>query len=85
MENIIFGNLESEGIEVVARSNKLYVRYDAGAHQTALREDEISESEFRKIKQGGVVQEQAMFDIQKRLEKSGIKPYVQNWKPNSNT
>ncbi len=79
MEKSVYGNLQSEGLEVVARDGRHFVRYDAGAHQAAWREDELTELELASIKLGGSVQQQAMFDLQRRLEQSGINPYLQNW------
>lgn len=81
MERVVYGNLKSEGLEVVARDDRYFVRYDAGAHQVVWREDELAESELASIKLGGSMQQQAMFHLQRRLEQSGVNPYLQNWAP----
>ena len=39
-------------LEVVLRGGRYFVRYDAGAHCDAWREDEISEQEFVRLKMG---------------------------------
>ena len=83
MESVVYGNLEKEGIEVVARDGRYFVRYDAGAYQIVWREDELTESELEAIKLGGSAQHQAMFHMQRRLEQSGVDPYSQNWAPHA--
>jgi hypothetical protein len=80
MEKIIHGNLREQGLEVVSRSGRTFVRYDAGAHVIAWREDEISESELKSIKAGGDIANEAMFSLQRRLQNGGIDPYVSNWR-----
>jgi len=81
METIVYGNLKESGLEVVARDGRHFVRYDAGAHVIAWREDEITEQEFASIKQGGAAEHQAILAMQHRLELSGVDPYRQNWAP----
>ena len=50
MNDVIrFGNLQEIGVEVVEREGRLFIRYDAGAHQVAWREDEIDTDEFEGI------------------------------------
>jgi hypothetical protein len=66
---------------VVNRDGRHFVRYDAGAHVIAWREDEITEQEFMSIKQGGATEHQAILAMQRRLELSGVNPYCQNWAP----
>jgi hypothetical protein len=83
MESLVYGNLKSEGIEVVARDGRYFVRYDAGAHQIVWREDELTESELASIKLGGSAQREAMFHMQRRLERSGVNAYSQNWTPHA--
>ena len=39
METVIYGNLQSEALEVILREGRYFLRYDAGAHQMAWRED----------------------------------------------
>jgi hypothetical protein len=84
MGSIIFGNFDEGGIEVIERKNKLYVHYDAGAHQIVFRKDEITLSEFDQIELNVESQQEVMFAIQARLDESGINPYIQNWQPTQN-
>ncbi len=81
MENRVFGNLSQEGLEVVERETRFFVRYDAGAHQTAWREDEISAEEFALLKSGKSAEYQTIITLQRRLQSLGIDPYKQNWEP----
>ena len=81
MVKIVFGSLRDEGLEVVLREGRHYVRYDAGAHVIVWREDEITDSELQAIMQGGEQAHKAMLQMQRRLEQSGVNPYVQNWAP----
>lgn len=52
MEQIVHGNLRDAGLEVVRREDRYFVRYDAGAHVTVWREDEISVQELALLKRG---------------------------------
>jgi hypothetical protein len=81
MERIVYGNLQREGLEVVTHDGRYFVRYDAGAHVIAWREDEITEQEFASIQRGGEAQYRAIIAMQRRLEQSGTDPYLQNWAP----
>lgn len=83
MENRVFGNLLEDGLEVIEREGRHFVRYDAGAHQIAWREDEITSEEFVQIKGGGNSQHQAIVNLQRRLELAGVNPFNQNWVPSS--
>jgi hypothetical protein len=83
MDVVVYGNLMDHGIEVVRRGNRLFVRYDAGAHVIAWREDEITEFEYMAIAGGGDSEQKTMFQVQRRLEQSGVNPYIQNWKPST--
>ena len=81
METLVFGNLAQEGLEVVSRNGSYFVRYDAGSHCIAWREDEISVQEFDLIKSGKQGEYQAILNMQRRLESSGVNPYQRNWSP----
>lgn len=81
MEEVVFGSLDSEGLEIVSRDGLYFVRYDAGAHVVAWREDEISELEVDSIRSGRATEHEAILTLQRRLEAAGINPYVQNWIP----
>jgi hypothetical protein len=81
MENRIFGNLLQEGLEVVEREARYFVRYDAGSHNTAWREDEISDEELALLKCGKSGEYQTIIALQRRLQLIGLDPYKQNWVP----
>jgi len=81
MEEIVFGSLSSEGLEIVSRDGLYFVRYDAGAHNVAWREDEISELEVASIRSGKAAEYEAIVALQRRLETAGINPFEQNWVP----
>ena len=81
MEEVVFGSLESEGLEIVSRGGLYFVRHDAGAHNVAWREDEISELEVAAIRSGIAAEHGAILGLQKRLEATGVNPYEQNWVP----
>lgn len=82
-ERVVLGHLANEGLEVVRRDGRCFVRYDAGAHQVAWREDEISENELAAIKSGQQGERRAIFSLQERLSAAGVNPYESNWKPES--
>lgn len=65
-------------MEIWARGDRFFVRYDAGSHQVAMREDEISEQEVRKASLSTEAAMKMLFDLQKRLIQAGIDPYVSN-------
>jgi hypothetical protein len=60
------------------RDSRFYLRYDAGAHQVAIREDEISEEEVKLVMQSETDATKVLFALQERLEATGIKPYESN-------
>lgn len=69
---------DDDGVAVLKDGSKYYVRYDAGAHQIAIREDEISEHEARQVMTGTAEAMQVLFAIQRRLTAAGIDPYASN-------
>ena len=79
MEKVIHGDLEAQEFEVIERSGRYFVRYNAGAHQTAWREDEISLADLELIQSGPEGESRALFGLQKRLLASGVDPYRSNW------
>ena len=79
MEERVFGNVADHGLEVVLRGARYYVRYDAGAHQAAWREDELTESEFELLRMGRENEHAVMMALQRRIAASGGDPYTQNW------
>ena len=69
---------EGGGIEILEESGNFVVRYDAGAHQIALREDTITKEEASMMMADFDQATKILFAIQKRLEKAGVDPYVSN-------
>lgn len=70
-----------DGDLIIYKRNKaFYLRYDVGAHQVAIREDEISEDEVNQIMESQESATKVLFSLQKRLQESGIKPYESNIK-----
>ncbi len=67
-------------LEIWKRGDRFFVRYDAGAHQVVMREDEISEEEANHAVQGEDAAVKMLFALQKRLIQAGIDPYVSNIK-----
>ena len=80
MDLIIYGSI-NEGLELVRRNGKLFVRYDAGAHQIAWREDELTEEEGIELQKGTKQEQEVILTLQRRLEGIGQNPYEQNWNP----
>jgi hypothetical protein len=83
MDVVVFGSLNDAGLEVVERDGKLFVRYDAGAHVIAWREDEITREDLRRIQSGPDGEYWTIIELQKRLEARGEDPYRQNWLPSA--
>lgn len=65
-------------LQIFKRDDRFFVRYDAGAHQIAMREDEISEAEVGQAMLGREEALQMLFNLECRLVKSGENPYVSN-------
>lgn len=65
-------------IQIIKDGQRYFVRYDAGAHQIAMREDEISEEEANRMKGDPVEISGVLFAVQERLVKSGQNPYRPN-------
>lgn len=63
---------------ILKRGSHFFLRYDAGAHQVAIREDEISEEEANLVMKSEEDATKVLFALQERLEKLGIKPYKSN-------
>ena len=77
MGNIIF---DDDGVQVLKDGARFYVKYDAGAHQVVMREDEISEKDAKRIMVGPNEATKVLFELQSRLIQAGIDPYVSNIK-----
>ncbi|MBF9003326.1 hypothetical protein [Vibrio nitrifigilis] len=69
---------EKNNIKIFTVGNSYYIQYDAGAHQIAIREDEISEGEANIIINDESKLMEVLFAIQKRLIARGEKPYKSN-------
>lgn len=80
MEERIHGNVSSEGLEVVFRSGRYFVRYDAGAHQVVWREDELSVEEYEQLRKSKAGEYEVILGVQRRL---GLDAYISNWYPSS--
>lgn len=55
-----------------------FIRYDAGAHQIAMREDVISAEEAALAMTGPEGAMEVLFALQRRLGEAGIDPYASN-------
>ena len=69
---------DKNNIKIFKVGNRYYIEYDAGAHQIAIREDEISEDEANIIINDESKLMTVLFAIQKRLIARGEKPYKYN-------
>lgn len=79
VEEKLFGlELSTDGLELVRRGGHYFVRYDAGAHQTAWREDEISEQDAMSIGAGRAGEYEVIIRLQRRL---GLDANTSNWVP----
>lgn len=78
---LLFGNLERDGLEIVERGDLLFVRYDAGAHQCAWRQDEITRGEFAELQSGRHGEYRVLMALQGRIRLRGEDPCRQNWIP----
>ena len=69
------------GIEIWQRQGRFFIRYDAGAHVAALREDEITSDEVAEAMSGSDSATAVLFKLQKRLIANGVDPYSANVLP----
>lgn len=67
-----------DGVAVLREGDAWYIRYDAGAHQIAMREDAIPEDEARHAMTGPEGAVEVLFALQRRLIVAGIDPYAAN-------
>jgi hypothetical protein len=81
METRVFGKLSQDGLEVVEREGRYFLRYDAGSHQVSWREDEITSDEFALLKDGVSGGYGVIIGLQRRLQLAGVDPFIQNWSP----
>jgi hypothetical protein len=79
IEEKLFGpELDKDNLEVVRRGDRYFVRYDAGAHQIAWREDGISEQDAITIGPGKTGEYDVIVRLQTRL---GLDANTSNWLP----
>jgi hypothetical protein len=67
-------------VEVWCRNDRYVAKYDAGAHATTWREDEVTHEEARTILKGPEYANRVLLAIQKRLIEAGRDPYISNIK-----
>jgi hypothetical protein len=75
MDRLLF---ELADLQIWQRGDLYYARYDAGAHQVVMREDEITEAEAKEAMKNGRLAVQMLQNLQKRLIEQGIDPYISN-------
>lgn len=71
---------DTDGLVVSKVGAKFYVKYDMRAYQIAMQEDEISEEEARRVMVGQAEATKVLFELQDRLPRAGMGPYVSNVK-----
>lgn len=70
--------LEFNGLTIFEEKGRFFVIYDAGAHQVAMRKDEISVEEATLGASGKENAIEMLYRLQKRLLAAGIDPYRSN-------
>jgi hypothetical protein len=73
--NMIYND---NSVSIEKRLNHFFIRYDAGAHQIEMREDEITENEFEQILANPAMIEIILISLQNRISNSGRNPYKSN-------
>lgn len=63
---------------VFDRAGVFFLRYDSGAHQVKIREDEITLEDAKRVMSGEQEATKVLFELQERLEAAGIKPNESN-------
>lgn len=76
MEKILF---QYSDLVISERDGRFFARYDAGAHNVVLRQDEITAEEARLAARGVKEAEQMLRALQQRLIAAGVDPYVSNF------
>lgn len=69
---------ELADFEIWKRNGHFFVRYDAGAHQIVIREDEISEGDALHALKGPQEANDILLKLQRHLIESGVDPYTTN-------
>ncbi len=83
MSRVVYGDLVSEGLELIERDGMYFLHYDAGAHQLAWREDQLSKAEADKLQLGKRQEYEVILALQARLLAAGQNPHELNWYPAS--
>ncbi|MFJ2319379.1 hypothetical protein [Pseudomonas sp. NPDC087817] len=65
-------------VEICRRHERYFIKYDAGSHVDVMREDEISEQEALTAAMGEEAVMKLLFELQERLIREGVDPYVSN-------
>lgn len=71
---------ELANLEIWNRNGHFFVRYDAGAHQRVIREDEISKDDALHALKGPQETNDVLLKLQKHLIVNGLDPYTSNLK-----
>jgi hypothetical protein len=69
---------KDDGVMVSSENGKYHIQYNAGSHQIAMRQDEISKDDAESIAADAAVIEDILFALQMRLIAQGIDPYTSN-------
>ncbi|ATQ42864.1 hypothetical protein [Caulobacter mirabilis] len=69
---------QDDGVTLTERSGRFFIRYDAGGHQVAWREDEITAQDARRAMSGPREAEDVLLALQRRLMAEGLDPYRSN-------
>ena len=75
----VFGDLDSDGIEVIARGSRYFVHYETGGHQTAWREDELTSEQAERIRGGEDAILKVLLEVQRAVQSQGGDPFKENW------
>ncbi len=75
MEENVIGDLTAQGLEVVRRDGRYFVRCDAGVHQVAWREVELTEEEFGRFRLGRQDERTDFLGVHRQICASGSDPY----------
>lgn len=67
-----------DDLEIWKRNGRFFVRYDAGAHQIVMREDEICEGDALHALKGPQEANDVLLKLQRHLIRSGVDPYTSN-------
>lgn len=71
---------ELADLEIWIRNGHFFVRYDAGAHQIVMREDEISKADALHALKGPQEANEVLLKLQKHLFENGVDSYASNLK-----